>query len=111
MPVPKNRKKLNVLTVKIKNNAFLDAHVGAMWEVAANVIILIVIIWNVNVDVINLLKLKKTLLPYQEEITLRILDSYCKQNRSDSYNFTMYELVNMYEESLRRVKEIYKKEK
>ena len=25
-----NRKKLNVLTVKIKNNAFLDAHVGAM---------------------------------------------------------------------------------
>ena len=47
----------------------------------------------------------------EEEITLRILDSYCKQNRSDSYNFTMYELVNMYEESLRRVKEIYKKEK
>ena len=30
---------------------------------------------------------------------------------SDSYNFIMYELVNMYEESLRRVKEIYKKEK
>ncbi len=49
------------------------------------------------------------MLTREEEITLRILDSYCKQNRSDSYNFTMYELVNMYEESLRRVKEIYSK--
>ena len=49
------------------------------------------------------------MLTREEEITLRILDSYCKQKRSDSYNFTMYELVNMYEESLRRVKEIYSK--